>query len=190
MQCSDRPQNWNRCNICRVPIRNDYTRRKNDINTGKKITLFILLGVKASVGWEWQTVTGKRIKTAILTNNYLFSRPYHAIISSWPHSTLLLFSWEVLNWRPSVGRFVGRCSGALRDWSNLFWLQAETDLKLRLTQNSDCLYLTWAYTYHFSTPTYFRSTTWLLHLFLHVHPLQIISDWWLDQGSICNSYIF
>ena len=68
----------------------------------KNITLFILLGVKASVMWEKQMDGRKRIRTAISTSNF-FSWPYHAVLSSRPHLALLLLNRREFDWKPTVG---------------------------------------------------------------------------------------
>ena len=51
---------------------------------------------------------GRRRQTTILTHNFFFSWPYHAVLSSRPHFTLLLLLGRggALNQRPTMGRFV------------------------------------------------------------------------------------
>ena len=126
----------------------------------KNITLFILFGVKASVGvWERR----RRMETATLTNNFL-SWPHHTVLSSRTHLALLIFSREY-----STGGSVRCCrngapshSIALLWLTEFLWPQAETDSRLRLTLPVS---LVGIWIHHFITPTHFRSTTWLLPLF-------------------------
>ena len=102
---------------------------------------------------------GRRRQTAILTHNFFFW-PYHSVLSSRPHLALLLFGRRTLTQRPTVGRYSsGAPSHSLAlPWPTaLFWPQAETDSRLRLTVSHVGICI-----YHFITPTYFCSTTWLL----------------------------
>ena len=66
----------------------------------KNITLFILLGVKASVVCERQIERGQQRQTVILTDKFIYSWSYHTVLFSKPHLALLLLSRRVLNRRP------------------------------------------------------------------------------------------
>ena len=117
-----------------------YTMMKEETTTlgYKSITLFILLGVKASVMWE--TDRGRQRQTALLTHNF-FSWPYHAVLPSRPHLTLLLLlgwgrvysAWGLLLTAAPVGT-LNDCKMGL------------TQLTLTLTDLGIC-------TYHFIIPT-------------------------------------
>ena len=69
---------------------------------------------------EWETDGWREIKqTAILTDNFFFSWPWHAVLSSRPHLTLLL----LLSQRCSIGGNWGQLPSAGRS----HWLQASSD---------------------------------------------------------------
>ena len=88
------------------------------------ITLFILLGVKASVGWEIQTHGERQRQTAIWTHNF-FSWPYHAVLFSRSHLVLLL----LLDRGYSTGTLHVACctSGALSVIASWHWHKTHTD---------------------------------------------------------------
>ena len=107
----------------------------------------------------WERDKGRRRQTAILTHNFS-SYAHHALLSSIPHlAFLLLLGWEVFNRRFAIGPLwdaAPALAGALRDWPNLFWPQADTDSRLRV--HISCVGIG---IYNFITPTPFRLTTWL-----------------------------
>ena len=111
--------------------------------------------------------TGRQRQTAILTHNFFYSWPYHAVLSWRPYLALLLFSRVYSNRSPLW---------ATAPTERPHWLPAETP---RLPQTHVGIYI-----YHFVK--YFRSTAWLLpRIFTGASCLRI-SDWRLSQGSICN----
>ena len=126
----------------------------------KNITLFILLGVKASVVWDWQTDKRRRIQTSILTQKFFSSCSYQSVISSRPHLALLLLDLGSTQSEDCWGSNGTPSHSLALPWlTALFWRQAETDS--RLTQ--PVLHVG-IWIHHFITPTHFRSTTWLLLL--------------------------
>ena len=85
--------------ICHKP------KQQNNQIRYEYITLFILLGVKATVVWERQTDGRRRIQTAISSHN--ISWPYRTVLSSRPHLVLLLrIGRGLLNIGPTVGHSV------------------------------------------------------------------------------------
>ena len=153
------------------------------ITLGYKNTTLTLYSRKSlNLLWcKWD----RRIQTAISTNNFFFSWPYHAVLSSRLHSS----TSQSVGIQPEarcepLGRTLPLqgaqpLTGGFSDWPNLFWLQAETDLRLAvshveilciISKCSPCLFN------HVTIPSY-----------LHRCVLyREILDWRIGQGSICN----
>ena len=70
------------------------------------------------------------METATLTHNFFFSYPYHTVLPSRPHLSLLLLGQGLLNWRPAVGRSVGHFPCGVPSRLLAFqWPQAKTDTR-------------------------------------------------------------
>ena len=124
-------------------------------------------GVKSSVGLS-ETETGRWRKTAILTHNFFFSWPYHAVLSSSPY----VFSFQdFLNRRPSVGPWLPKLDWWLQDW-------CKTDQ------------ITWGHlhiSFHNAHTFPFNHLTISVYLHRYIQ-CRKISDWRLGQGSIWNIF--
>ena len=87
----------------------------------------------------------------------------------------------MLNWSSPRGGFAPNCGYGSQS------VDSTDRCNLRLTQDWHCIPRVHLHISFQNTITHFRLTTWLIHLFLQVLPVQRISDWRLDQGSICNT---
>ena len=138
-------------------------------------TLYSFLESKILKVCERKMDRRMRMEIAILTHK-LFSWPYHAVLSSRPHSTLLLLLVrEVLNWGPAVGRCPSGapCHSLLSATDQIF-----SGPKVRLTDwdpHSDSQYITWASTYIIAVhPHISVKARDCLRLFTQVRPVQRI----------------
>ena len=152
----------------------------------------LLLGVKASLVRERQIETngdrGKQRQTVILTHNFFLATPRCVIFKSFFSPTrriqpvltrgLLgplqpLFSICRLYWpvKDSAARLWNAqpLACALRDWVNLFWLQAKTDCRLTVSHLGICIY-------HFSTPIISAHPPDSFHLFTLVRSEKSLID--------------
>ena len=81
---------------------NIYGGRMTITLSSKNITRLILLGFKDSMMWERKTDGDREtIETNLLTHNFFFSRPYHAMLSS---RTYVVAFHEIYS--------IGPCQGA------------------------------------------------------------------------------
>ena len=146
----------------------------------KNITLFIV-GVKASVVRERQTdrerERERRIKTAMLIHSYLFSWPYHVVLSS---RCYVFNSDETYSTGFQQQATRQSPTSPVRPWFSicrLNWpLQAGAE-RLPLSHIGISMY-------HFVTHTYFQSTTKLLPFIFS--GASCLENFWLTARSKVN----
>ena len=133
-----------------------------------------------------ETDGGGRRQTAMLTHNFFFPQPYHAVLSSRSHLVLLLLlgRW-LLNRKPAVELSVGGCpSGA----SNHSLAHSVTERISAATAKSTARLIASHLNisiYQFTTPTHIRSNTWLLPL---IYTDASCAEKSLIDGSVKGQY--
>ena len=125
----------------------------------------------------------------MLTHNF-FSWPYYAVLSSRPHLEILLHSRVYSTGRPPWATLLALGPSGAPSHSLVL---SVTDLvssgrKLRLTQDWDSPYLTWASAYILSNhPLISVQPCDCFRLFSKARLVQCISNWRFGQWSICNA---
>ena len=142
------------------------------------MSFFLPKGLKSSVD-ETERQSDKRIETVILfvlamLPCVIFKVSLGISSASRPRGTQLGTHCGLL-----LQRGVQPIDCALRGWPNLFWPQAKIDLSLRLPVS-----LVGICIYNFLTPTYFRSTAWLLQLIFT--DASCAENLWLTARSVVN----
>ena len=154
------------------------------------MSLYSLKGFKASVGWKrWRQMdtAGEERQITILTHNF-FSWPYHAVLSSRPHLTLLLLLgrgystggtlWAALYDTAPAERpatcLRPPCLTASLLAVSWYWLKSE-----RISRGH--LYISFHNAHTF--PLNHKTASAYLQRGI---PYREICDWWLGQGSIYN----
>ena len=156
------------------------------------INIYVFISIeRVKVSIVWETDGGKRMETAIFTHDFFISWPSNTVLSSRPHLGLRqLLSRGLLNRRPAVGRSVGHgLSGTPSKSLVLPWLieslmTASWDSKTK----TPTAHISRGHRYIISKhPHISVQPRDCFCLFSLVRPVQRISDWRIDQGSICNT---